>query len=64
MSAEPLSTAPAEYSQDEWDTRVELAALYRVVNHYGMTYHANNSDMIYHVNPLCRMTDLWNCADL
>jgi ribulose-5-phosphate 4-epimerase/fuculose-1-phosphate aldolase len=32
---------PAKYTQEEWDTRVDLAAAYRLIHHYGMT------DLIY-----------------
>jgi ribulose-5-phosphate 4-epimerase/fuculose-1-phosphate aldolase len=35
------STRPSHISEVEWDTRVTLAACYRLVNHYGWT------DMIY-----------------
>ena len=35
------TTRPAHISEAEWDARVELAACYRLVAHYGMT------DLIY-----------------
>jgi len=38
---EQQSARPAHISQEEWDTRVTLAACYRLVSHYGWT------DMIY-----------------
>jgi len=38
---EQQTARPAHISQAEWDTRVTLAACYRLVNHYGWT------DMIY-----------------
>src|ERR1035437_9318004 len=38
---EQQNTRPAHISQEEWDTRVTLAACYRLVNHYGWT------DLIY-----------------
>ena len=41
MSMPSTAEAAARYSEQEWDTRVELAALYRVVHHYGMTDIAN-----------------------
>ena len=41
MSMPSTAEATARYSEQEWATRVELAALYRVVHHYGMTDIAN-----------------------
>ena len=41
MNIETISTSPHAYTQQEWDSRVELAALYRIINHYGMTDIAN-----------------------
>ncbi len=36
MRDEPTSYKPASISQEEWDLRVDLAACYRLVDHYGM----------------------------
>ena len=41
MAAESVSAAPARYTEQEWATRVELAALYRIIDHYGMSDIAN-----------------------
>ena len=41
MTAQALTDVTPRYSREEWETRVELAALYRIVNHYGMTDIAN-----------------------
>ncbi len=41
MAVQPVSRTPSHYSKQEWATRVELAALYRIVDHYGMSDIAN-----------------------
>ena len=41
MSMPSTAEATARCAEQEWETRVELAALYRVVHHYGMTDFAN-----------------------
>lgn len=41
MTAQPATKTPSRYSKQEWATRVELAALYRIVDHYGMSDIAN-----------------------
>ncbi|MFT3804253.1 MAG: class II aldolase/adducin family protein [Burkholderiaceae bacterium] len=40
-SSTAVPAAPARYSDDEWRTRVDLAACYRLIAHFGM------SDLIY-----------------
>ena len=42
MSVTPLKTQ-ADCSQAEWDTRVELAALFRIIAHYSMSDLANGA---------------------
>ena len=41
MSVLSAAEGTARYSEQEWATRVELAAFYRVAHHYGMTDIAN-----------------------
>ena len=41
MTSEALSEAQSRWSQQEWETRVALAALYRLLDRYGMTDVAN-----------------------
>ena len=41
MSVSTVAAAASRYSQDEWATRVELAAFYRIADRYGMTDIAN-----------------------
>ena len=37
MSIESISESASRYTKQEWATRVELAALYRISDIYGMT---------------------------
>ena len=37
MSVTSLSNPPAKFSAEEWQARVELACLYRLIDHFGMT---------------------------
>ena len=41
MSSPAVAEAPSRHAEAEWATRVELAALYRVMHLYGMTDIAN-----------------------
>lgn len=41
MTVSSSADASARYAEQEWATRVELAAFYRVAHHYGMTDIAN-----------------------
>lgn len=41
MTVKSITTGTSKYAQDEWETRLELAALYRVLHHHGMTDIAN-----------------------
>ena len=41
MSSPAVAEAPSRHAETEWATRVELAALYRVMHLYGMTDIAN-----------------------
>ena len=41
MSALSTAEPTAPYAEQEWATRIELAALYRVLHRYGMTDIAN-----------------------
>ena len=43
MSVQSLAENPLGCSEAEWETRVELAALYRAVDHYGMSDITNQT---------------------
>ena len=43
MSIESISESASRYSKQEWATRVELAALYRISDIYGMTDITNQA---------------------
>ncbi len=43
MSVNPLAEAFTEVPEEEWAARVELAALYRLVDHYGMSDITNQT---------------------
>jgi ribulose-5-phosphate 4-epimerase/fuculose-1-phosphate aldolase len=43
MSIDTISSAAAQYSESEWTTRVELAALFRIAHLYRMTDIANQA---------------------
>ncbi len=43
MSVKPVIKAATDVSEQEWATRVELAALYRLADHYGMSDITNQT---------------------
>ena len=43
MSVKPVNKSSTDISEQEWATRVELAALYRLVDHYGMSDITNQT---------------------
>ena len=43
MTVTPLMTAPSDCSEAEWQVRVDLAALFRIIAHYGMSDLANGA---------------------
>ena len=43
MTTETVTSGQAAYSAGEWETRVDLAAAYRIVDQYGMSDIANQA---------------------